>query len=57
MGKSSGKSMLKVVYKPDTMSTEEFILIVDPEEVCGLQRLPNVTSLDNSLNNPMTYLV
>jgi len=24
--------MLKVVYKPDTMSTEEYILIVDPEE-------------------------
>jgi len=33
MGKPAGKVMLKVVYKPDTMSTEEFILIVDPEEV------------------------
>lgn len=43
MGKSSKKSMLKVVYKPDTMSTEEFILIVDPEEVRRRQHFPHTT--------------
>jgi hypothetical protein len=28
-----GKTITKVVYKPDTQSTDEYIIIVDPEEV------------------------
>ena len=28
-----GKSLTKVVYKPDSQSTDEYIVIVNPEEV------------------------
>ena len=28
-----GKAITRVVYKPDTQSTEEYIIIVNPEEV------------------------
>ena len=28
-----GKSLTKVIYKPDSQSTDEYIVIVNPEEV------------------------
>ena len=28
-----GKAITKVVYKPDTQSSDEYIIIVNPEEV------------------------
>lgn len=32
------KSLTKVVYKPDTQSTDEFTVIVNLEEVCTTRR-------------------
>lgn len=37
MAKSSPKSLTKVCYKPSTQSGDEFIVIVNPEEVSVLR--------------------
>ena len=29
-----GKAITKIVYKPDTQSSDEYLIIVNPEEVC-----------------------
>jgi len=33
-----GKNITKIIYKPDTQSTDEFIIIVNPDEVCHTLR-------------------
>ena len=33
-----GKNIAKLVYKPDTQSTDEFIIIINPDEVCHTLR-------------------
>lgn len=50
---TSAKSLHKVVYKPDSQSTEEYIIIVNPEEVSIL--LPiygfnGIKLIDGSVN-------
>lgn len=29
-----GKAITRVIYKPDTQSSDEYIIIVNPDEVC-----------------------
>jgi hypothetical protein len=31
-----GKATTRIVYKPDTQSTDEYTIIVEPEQVCHI---------------------
>jgi hypothetical protein len=37
--KTTSHQTTRVVYKPDTQSTEEYVAIINPEEVRALRRL------------------
>jgi hypothetical protein len=39
---AGGKSLTKVIYKPDSQSTEEYIAIVDPVEVRAPSATPDI---------------
>ena len=44
------KNVTKVIYKPDSQSTDEFTIIVNPVEVCPPPRLISISILFDTTN-------
>lgn len=51
-----GKAIAKVVYKPDSQSTDEYTVIVEPEEVCHFPVLGLISLIRYSCSTKSTKL-
>ena len=50
-----GKAITKIVYKPDTQSSDEYLIIVNPEEVRHALQIPLLNPIHSSLMQYKKY--